>query len=194
MNRRRALEVGAGTGLNLEHHTSAVTELVSSEQDAAMACRLARRLQTRGPEVQVAPAEALPFAEDNFDTVVSSLILCTFADPEPATAEVMRVLRPGGQLLFIEHFRAEGRMWRAAQRVLREPWRRFAVGCVCDRPTVRRSVPSGSRSPKSNGRWRGMPAVVKQLVSGGISGDRAAGQIRGSQVNQTKEAESWIST
>ncbi len=96
----RTLELGAGTGLNLPHYPSAVSELVLTEPSPHMAARL------RGHVVE-APAERLPFEDASFDTAVSTLVLCTVPDPDAALAEVARVLRPGGLFLFLEHVRSE---------------------------------------------------------------------------------------
>jgi SAM-dependent methyltransferase len=85
--------------------------------------------------VQDAPAEHLPFADASFDTVVSTLVLCTVRDPSAALAEIGRVLRPGGRLLFIEHVRGEGRRGRVQQRIT-PLWRVLAGGCHPDRDTV----------------------------------------------------------
>jgi len=106
--RGRVLELGAGTGLNLAHYPADVATLVVSEPDAAMRARLARRVERAGRHARVveASAEALPFADATFDTVVSTMVLCTVQDVGAALAEIRRVLAPGGRLLLIEHVRA----------------------------------------------------------------------------------------
>jgi SAM-dependent methyltransferase len=83
-----------------------------------------------------APAERLPLADDSVDTVVSTLVLCTVADPERALREIARVLRPDGQLLFIEHVRASSRFLAACQDLFFQLWYRFAGGCRCNHPTM----------------------------------------------------------
>jgi SAM-dependent methyltransferase len=135
--RGRVLEIGAGTGLNLRHYADDA-ELVLSEPDAAMADRLRRRVAEgyRPATVVLAPAEALPFADGEFDTVVSTLVLCTVPDQAAALREIRRVLRPGGQLLFMEHIRSESPRWARWQDRLNRPWRAFAEGCNCNRPTL----------------------------------------------------------
>src|SRR5918995_2755807 len=85
----RTLELGAGTGHNLEHYTDAVTELVLVEPDPHMAARLRIRLADQGtaagrPSVIEAAAEELPFDDGSFDTVVSTLVFCTVDDPSRA--------------------------------------------------------------------------------------------------------------
>jgi len=102
------LEIGAGTGLNLEHYPEAVTRLVLAEPDRHMRRRLRHRVDAldRTAEVIDAPAERLPFADATFDTAVVTLVLCTVPNQEAALAEIARALKPNGRLLFIEHVRS----------------------------------------------------------------------------------------
>jgi ubiquinone/menaquinone biosynthesis C-methylase UbiE len=135
--RGRVLEIGAGTGLNLEHYPDAVEEVVFTEPEEPMARRLERKAADSGRSIRVisAPAEKLPFEDDSFDTVVGTLVLCTVDDPGRAIAEVARVLRPGGQFLFLEHVRADDPKLAKWQDRLAGPWRMFGNGCNCNRPT-----------------------------------------------------------
>jgi ubiquinone/menaquinone biosynthesis C-methylase UbiE len=99
--------------------------------------RLGPKLEDARVPVEISPAgaEALPFPDASFDTVVSTLVLCTVPDQEAALDEVRRVLRPDGRLLFIEHVRAAGAAARWQDRL--EPlWRRLLGGCHPDRETV----------------------------------------------------------
>ena len=100
------------------------------------------------------------------DTVVSTLVLCTVDDPEGALREIARVLRPDGQLLFIEHVRASSRFLAVCQDNLDEPWRRFAGGCRCNRPTVELMRACGFNVAADDAVWRGMPAIVHPLIVG----------------------------
>jgi ubiquinone/menaquinone biosynthesis C-methylase UbiE len=164
--RGRVLEIGAGTGLNVPHYPSDLSELILTEPDSSMRRRLVRRVNERPTVVVGAPAEALPVADASIDTVVSTLVLCTVGDPEAALREIRRVLRPGGQLLLIEHVLSDGR-WRALlQRILRKPWSGFARGCRCDQPTAELLRASGFRVELRSARWRTMPPVVVPLVVG----------------------------
>jgi ubiquinone/menaquinone biosynthesis C-methylase UbiE len=140
--RGRVLELGAGTGLNLGHYGPEVTELVLTEPDPHMASRLRRRLEQEPPapatvEVVEAGAERLPFDDDSFDTVVSTLVLCTVPEPVRAAAEAARVLRPQGRMLFLEHVRGEdgSRLARWQDR-LERPWGWVAAGCHPNRDTA----------------------------------------------------------
>jgi ubiquinone/menaquinone biosynthesis C-methylase UbiE len=136
----RVLELGAGTGHNLEHYTAAVTELVMAEPDPHMARRLRERLAedpgaAGAPTVVEASAEDLPFDDDSFDTVVATLVLCSVEDPQRALAEARRVLVEGGRLLFIEHVRSNRPGLAHWQDRLERPWGFFAAGCHPNRPT-----------------------------------------------------------
>ena len=100
------IEIGAGTGLNLSHFPPAVTRLCLVEPDPDMRKRLRRRATGRDDvEIMDARAEALPYPDASFDTAVVTFALCSVADPGTALAEIARVLRPGGLLLFLEHVR-----------------------------------------------------------------------------------------
>src|SRR6476660_9810548 len=166
--RGRVVELGAGTGLNIAHYPDGIADLVLTEPDAAMRRRLARRLQRHGRVAQLvdAPAERLPLADASVDTVVSTLVLCTVPDPERTLREIARVLRPEGQLLFIEHVRANSRLLAALQDSLFQPWRRFAAGCCCNRPTVEVMRACGFAVAADDSVWRAMPAIVRPLSVG----------------------------
>jgi ubiquinone/menaquinone biosynthesis C-methylase UbiE len=134
----RTIELGAGTGANLDLYPEAVTELVAVEPDPHMAARLQPRVAAKGASVSFAqaPAERLPFEDSSFDTAVFTLVLCTVPDPEAALAEAARVLKPGGRLLFLEHVRSEEPGLARWQDRLETPWRLFGDGCHCNRDTV----------------------------------------------------------
>jgi len=134
--RGAVLEIGGGTGANLAHYRN-VDRVTIAEPDLFMRNRIGPKLdEARVPvEVSAAGAEALPYPDGSFDTVVSTLVLCTVPDQEAALDEVRRVLRPGGRLLFIEHVRAAGSAARWQDRL--EPlWRRLLGGCHPNRDTV----------------------------------------------------------
>lgn len=166
--RGRVLEIGAGTGLNIAHYPDGITELVLAEPEPAMRRYLARRLSrcARPARIVDAAAECLPLPDDSVDTVVSTLVLCTVDDLDAAIHEIARVLRPGGQLLFIEHVRASSRFLSACQDKLVVPWRRFAAGCVCNRPTGEVLRGRGFTVTAEHAAWRAMPPIVRPLVTG----------------------------
>jgi len=164
----RTLEIGGGTGLNLDHYGDEVSELIVAEPSPAMRRRLERRAEQADGRVRViaAPAERLPFVDASLDTVVSTLVLCTVDDPVAALSEIARVLRPDGRLLFIEHVRSESRALAWWQDRLAGPWRRFAEGCRCNRPTASLMMASGLAVDASDARWRTMPRIVRPLITG----------------------------
>jgi ubiquinone/menaquinone biosynthesis C-methylase UbiE len=134
----RVVELGAGTGLNLNHYPAQISELLLTEPDAHMAARLRKRARRLSLDASVveAPAEELPFDDASVDTVVSTLVLCTVQNPEQALAEVARVLRPGGSLLFAEHVRSASPRAARWQDRLNTPWSWYGCGCQCNRDTL----------------------------------------------------------
>lgn len=133
--RGRTVEIGAGSGYNLPHYTSAVTELVVTEPSPHMLEHLRARLRDEPPpvgswELVQTGAEALPFDDDSFDTVTAAFVHCTIPDPPAALGEIARVLRPGGQYLFFEHVRApDNRVLARFQDLVEVPHTYLAAGC-----------------------------------------------------------------
>lgn len=123
------LEIAVGTGRNLPFYPleARLTAIDLSPAMLEVARRRARELG-RDVDLRVGDAQALDFPDESFDTVVFTLALCTIPDDRRAVAEAKRVLRPGGQLLLLEHVRSPRRLVRAVQRVL-EP---IFVRCAAD--------------------------------------------------------------
>jgi ubiquinone/menaquinone biosynthesis C-methylase UbiE len=168
----RVLELGAGTGLNLDHYGPAVTELILTEPDPHMAKRMRRKVRGGerpfGVSVVETGAESLPFEDRSFDTVVATLVFCTIPDPEATAAEVNRVLKPDGRLLLLEHVRGGhgGRLERWQDR-LETPWGMFAGGCHPNRDTAAMLAAhfdvTGIRDDEFPGH---VPPIVKPLIKG----------------------------
>ena len=134
---RHVLEIGGGTGTNLPLYGPAVDSLTMTEPQPPMLRRLQRKAREHAPAAKVlrAPAEDLPFDDRTFDTAVSTLVLCGVDDQPRALRELRRVLRPGGQLLFIEHVRSGDASTARLQD--RMNWlNRIVVCCDCNRPTL----------------------------------------------------------
>jgi SAM-dependent methyltransferase len=137
--RGEVVEIGIGTGLNLALYDPAVVErVVGVEPDPHMMRRAREKAAAARVPVELyqASGEHLPFAADRFDTAVVTWSLCTIPDPSAALAEVRRVLRPGGRLLFIEHTRSRQPGVARIQRWATPLWRRLCGGCHLDRPAV----------------------------------------------------------
>ncbi|HEX6389916.1 MAG TPA: methyltransferase domain-containing protein [Solirubrobacteraceae bacterium] len=168
--RGRVLEIGAGTGNNLRHYPpDGIDELVLTEPEAPMARRLEDRVAGAARDVQVlrAGADELPFADASFDTVVSTLVLCTVPDPDRALAEIRRVLAPGGRLLFLEHVRNDDPGRARWQDRITPIWRHVAHGCHPNRETPRLIAEAGfAVSDVDTGHFPKGPKVVQPLVSG----------------------------
>jgi len=131
------LEVGVGSGLNLRFYSRAVDRVCGID----LSPELLRLAHTRTADAVVpvlllrASAEHLPFAVAAFDTVVMTWTLCSIANPVAALIEMRRVLKPGGQLLFVEHgLSPETRIARWQHR-LTPCWKRIGGGCHLDRKT-----------------------------------------------------------
>jgi ubiquinone/menaquinone biosynthesis C-methylase UbiE len=129
------LEIGAGNGFSVPHYTDRVEELVLVEPSPGMRERLALTVSDAAPATVVVvdgDAHALDYPDATFDTVTASLTFCSVSDPRRALAEVHRVLKPGGRLLFHEHVRGRG-LRAVVQRLLTPLQRRLADGCHADR-------------------------------------------------------------
>lgn len=129
------LEIAFGTGRNLPFYSPDV-RLTGIELSPQMV-ELARERQAqhqREAELVVGDAQALQFADHSFDSVVSTLTLCTIPDPQTAVNEAFRVLRPGGSFILLEHVRSPVRTVRAVQRVLNPLTVRFEADHLLREP------------------------------------------------------------
>ena len=134
------LDVGCGTGRNLPLYGPAARAI--GLEPCPETLRKARRRWPRTPLVR-GSAEALPFRDGAFDTVVSGLVFCSVPRPEVGLAEVRRVLMSDGQLRMIEHVRATT-PWKARlQDFLQPAWTRLAGGCHPNRDTEQAVAAAG---------------------------------------------------
>jgi ubiquinone/menaquinone biosynthesis C-methylase UbiE len=166
----RVLELGAGTGVNLPlYPEGGFSELVVTEPEEPMARRLEERARAASQVSRVvrAPAEDLPFDDASFDTVVSTLVLCTVADQDAALREARRVLKDGGRLLFMEHVRSDDPARAKWQDRLHGPWKAIGHGCNCNRATVPAIEASGFRLVDlEHGTMPKSPKIVRRLAIG----------------------------
>ncbi|MFB6941200.1 class I SAM-dependent methyltransferase [Streptomyces sp. NPDC056305] len=135
----RVVEIGAGNGLNFAHYPPAVSEVVAVEPERVLRQLAVRSALRAGIPVDVVPgtAESLPVKSEAFDGAVASLVLCTVRNVERSLAEIVRVLRPGGELRFFEHVRADDRAMAAVQHALDHTvWPLVTGGCHTARDTL----------------------------------------------------------
>jgi ubiquinone/menaquinone biosynthesis C-methylase UbiE len=177
-DRRRALlsgahgsvvEIGAGTGANLAQYPGGLTEVVLVEPERPMVDQLEPHLGRIAAPARIvhAPAEAIPLPDGSFDVAVSTLVLCTVRDPQQALAELRRVLKPGGRLLFLEHVRSEEPGLAKWQDRLQPLWLRVGHGCHCNRSTLQEIGASGFVVESvEHGRLPKAAPLVRPMIAG----------------------------
>lgn len=180
--RGTALEVGCGTGRNLPHYPAGA-DLVALDPDP----RLLQRARRRAPEVPLiaARAEALPFRDDQFRTVVSSLVFCSVPDVPRGLGEVRRVLDPSGELRMVEHVRHPGRLRAAFQDFVQPAWTWITGGCRPNRRTEAAVEEAGFRIQEEGRRRQGTmrrfvarPPPSSGSVDGGASAEASTADRR----------------
>jgi ubiquinone/menaquinone biosynthesis C-methylase UbiE len=132
----RVLEIGVGSGLNLPFYPPRVREILGLEPAPrllAMSRRLASRLSSPVKFIE-GSAETIPLDDRSVDTVVITWTLCTIPAVTQAIREMRRVLKPDGQLLFVEHGLAPENTVRKWQDWLTPAWKRIGGGCHLNRP------------------------------------------------------------
>jgi ubiquinone/menaquinone biosynthesis C-methylase UbiE len=132
----RVLEIGIGSGLNLSFYQSHAREILGLEP-APRLIAMARRAADRSPVPTTfveGRAEAIPLDDSSIDTVVTTWTLCTIREVGGALREMRRVLKPSGQLLFVEHGQAPEERVRQWQDWLTPAWKRIGGGCHLNRP------------------------------------------------------------
>ena len=132
----RVLEIGIGSGLNLPFYGAQVRELVGVEPSERL-MEMARRaaIASKVPVTLLqGSAESIPIEDGTVDTVVTTWTLCSIPDASRALAEMRRVLKPGGQLLFVEHGLAPDEGVRKWQDRLTPTWKKIGGGCHLNRP------------------------------------------------------------
>lgn len=129
------LEVGIGTGRNLQHYPQGV-RLTGVDLSPEMLAIARRRSATLGrdADLRVEDAESLDLPDESFDTVVSTLTMCSIPEYRAALAEVRRVLRPGGRLVMVEHVRSPSVAVSVGQRLLDPLAVRFAADHLLREP------------------------------------------------------------
>ncbi|MGI9328015.1 MAG: class I SAM-dependent methyltransferase [Pseudomonadales bacterium] len=127
----RVLEVGIGTGLNLPHYGSAVTSITGVDPAAELTSKARKRAAAIAQPVDVlgVSGEELPVEDRTFDCVVCTWTLCTIPAPALAIAEMRRVLKPEGELIFVEHGRSDEPGIARWQARIEPLWKPIGGGC-----------------------------------------------------------------
>jgi SAM-dependent methyltransferase len=145
----RVAELGAGNGMNFPHYPGGVAEVVAVEPEPYLRAK-AQEAAARAPApiaVRDGVAEALPVDDASCDAAVACLVLCSVPSPARALAELRRVLKPAGELRFLEHVRAERGAKARTQDALDRfgVWPRLVGGCHCSRDTLGEIEAAGFR-------------------------------------------------
>ncbi|SHJ21765.1 Methyltransferase domain-containing protein [Malonomonas rubra DSM 5091] len=163
------LEVGAGTGLNLPHYPQQVERLILSEPDPYMRRRLQQKLPIHKQPAQITawPAEKINLADGSLDTVVSTLVLCSVDSVQQSLQELFRVLKPGGQLLFLEHVIANDASTVRWQKFWEPLWKCACGNCHLTRDTVYKIEEMGMIiKDMTEETITGAPSIVRRAVIG----------------------------
>jgi len=163
------LEIGIGSGLNLAFYSGAVRQLSgvdSSQELLAKAEKRARALPFGIELVHQSAEDALPFATASMDTVVMTWVLCSITQPDRALCEIRRVLKPEGQVIFLEHGRsAEERVARWQDR-LTPAWKHIAGGCTLNRKIDELITSAGFRINELSNEYMEGPRPMTYMYKG----------------------------
>jgi len=130
----RVLEIGVGSGVNLPRYTDRANEVLGLDPHPKLLAMAAGKKYRVPTKLIEGSAESIPLDDSSVDTVVTTWTLCTVPDVAKALAEMKRVLRPDGQLLFVEHGLAPDQAVRNWQNRLNPVWKKIAGGCHLNRP------------------------------------------------------------
>ena len=161
------LEIGAGTGANLEY-LSGAEQITFSEPDRYMRRKLEPLVASSPIPVEVIPnpGESLPFKDNTFDSVLTTLVLCMVKDVDKVTKEAFRVLKPGGRYYFYEHVAAKRPAGRLLQRTLGPTWKWGTTGCHLQRD-LRQNIEDLSYSKIYLREFQfslGIPIVIPNII------------------------------
>jgi SAM-dependent methyltransferase len=165
------VEIGPGTGVNLPYLPDGI-RWVGLEPNPHMHDYLWDRLTGRAIDasLRAAPAQDTGLRDDYADVVISTLVLCSVPDLDETFAELRRILRPGGRLLFIEHVAAPPDSWLCTLQHGIEPvWRRLADGCHPDRDTGAALENAGFSSVEYERFTTGLPVVSPHIMGTAVA-------------------------
>ena len=169
------LEIGFGTGLNLPYYPQQVTKLTVIDRERMLAGRVAKRIAAaRMPveQMQVDASGKLPFDENSFDAVVTTLTLCSIEDAPACLAEIRRVLKHEGRYVFLEHGRSRDERVAKRQDRFNPIQKIIACGCNLNRPIDRIIETAGLKIAELERYWMpGSPRITGEMYRG-IAGKR----------------------
>lgn len=156
----RVLEVGAGTGTNFELYPDTVTEVVAVEPERRLAVLAQQAAAAAAVPVTVSTETVEDFAaREPFDAVVCSLVLCSVDDPDDVVRQLLSVLKPGGELRYLEHIASSGARERLQKLADATLWPRIAGNCHTHRHTEQTIVAAGFQVSGARREWV-LPAWV----------------------------------
>jgi ubiquinone/menaquinone biosynthesis C-methylase UbiE len=132
--RGRVLEIGIGSGLNFPFYSAEAVEILGLDPHPKFTSMASRKVSSVPAKIIGGSAESIPLDRASIDTIVTTWTLCSIPDMAAALSEMRRVLKPSGQLLFVEHGLAPEEGVQRWQHRLTPPWKRIAGGCHLDRP------------------------------------------------------------
>ena len=165
------LEIGSGTGGNLRHYPESISSLVLTEPDPHMLKLLRKNLRENYSgryRAEGFSADAINLPDHSFDSIVSTLVLCSVDSPDATLQEIMRLLKPGGKLYFIEHVLAKDTpgliKW---QKLLQPLWGCMCGNCHLTRDTENYILKAGFHFDRIERLMSsGSPAVVSPTIKG----------------------------
>jgi len=130
----KILEIGSGTGVNFELYEN--HDVVAIEPDEKLRIESLNKINNKNIKVISGDAENLEFKDNEFDTVVVMLVLCTIPNNKKALLEIKRVCKVGGKILVLEHVKHKNKILAVIQDILTPVWKKIAMGCHLNRKTV----------------------------------------------------------
>lgn len=163
------IEIGSGTGANFLSYTDAITSLTTVDPNPGMNRRARRRIKYLEFPVDARElhCESMPMKDASFDSAVMTFTLCSLSDPVAGLREVLRVLKPGGRLLFLEHGLTDQPTLGRWQQRLTPLQNRLCDGCSLDKPIARMITDAGfAIGELSNYFLDGVPKVYGYMYEG----------------------------
>jgi ubiquinone/menaquinone biosynthesis C-methylase UbiE len=162
------LEIGFGTGLNLPYYPQNIQKLTTVDANPGMNALALKRIQASDVTVEhhVLNGENLPFADQSFDSVVSTWTLCSIANVKQALQQIYRVLKPGGRFFFVEHGLSDNPKVEVWQNRLTPVQKVIADGCHLNRDIKRLIESQFSQVRVEQFQEKNLPAIMGYLYKG----------------------------